>query len=123
MDPLPVEEVIAPPFTEQPNPNEQGERNPGDPTVSLNADGTVANTTVNPVSATVPVNADPHPTSDPAHVESPYQPPEALAASKEAARLREESIQAENRWRPSGRREEVAPEERREEVVAEERRE
>jgi hypothetical protein len=96
-EPLPLSEVVGPPLIETPNPNEAGERNPGDPSISLNADGTVAICGI--LIQTVPVNAEPSLQSDPAHVPSPYQPdvPEVQA---EARRLREESIQAENRIRP-----------------------
>jgi hypothetical protein len=72
-EPLPLSEVVSPPIVETPNPNDALQRNPGDPSISLNADGTVANT-VQPLSGTVPVNPEPAPQSDPAHVASPYQP-------------------------------------------------
>jgi hypothetical protein len=97
-EPLPVSEVVSPPLVETPNPNDATERNPGDPTVSLNADGTPANV-VQPFAATVPVNPEPSAQSDPAHVPSPYQPPETQAAAEESRRLREEALQAENRFR------------------------
>jgi hypothetical protein len=70
--PLTAEEVASPPLVETPNPNESGERAPGDPTVSLNPDGTVANAPAK-MSQTVPPVTTPTPTSDPAFVPSPQQ--------------------------------------------------
>lgn len=98
-EPLPLSEVVSPQLIEPENPNDAVARNPGDPTVSWNADGTVANLPLD-ISGTVPVNPDPSPQSDPAHVPSPYQPAEATAEQKETSRLREVALQAENRWRP-----------------------
>jgi hypothetical protein len=95
-EPLPLSEVVSPPLVETPNPNDALERNPGDPTISLNADGTPANAPAI-LAATVPVNAEPAPQSDPAHVPSPYQPEDPTLV--ENARLREEALQAENRFR------------------------
>jgi IPT/TIG domain len=60
------------PLIETPNPNEAGDRAPGDPTVSLNPDGTPANVPAVMV-ATVPVNPTPTVQSDPAFVPSPMQ--------------------------------------------------
>ncbi len=62
------------PLIETPNPNEAGDRAPGDPTVSLNPDGTVANAGA-VISQTTPVNPTPTPQSDPAFVPSPQQQP------------------------------------------------
>jgi hypothetical protein len=101
MDPLPLSEVLSPPLVETRNPNDFLERAPGDPTISLNPDGSLANSPAI-LAATVPVNPAPDPTiSDPAHVPSPYQSEEQINAQIEARRLREESLQAENRWRPA----------------------
>lgn len=98
-EPLPVSEVLSPPIVETPNPNDAAARNPGDPTESWNADGTQANS-VQQFAATIPTNPTPDATqSDPAHVPSPYQDPAALEAQAESARLREEALQAENRFR------------------------
>lgn len=60
------------PLIETPNPNEAGDRAPGDPTVSLNPDGTLANAPAVKV-ATTPVNPTPSLQSDPAFVPSPLQ--------------------------------------------------
>jgi hypothetical protein len=90
---------MSDPLIETENPNDTATRNPGDPTVSLNPDGTPANAPTEYV-ATAPVNPEPSLQSDPAHVPSPYQPPEATEEQVETAKLREAAIQAENRWRP-----------------------
>jgi len=71
---LTAEEVASPPLVETPNPNEAGERNPGDPTISLNPDGTPANTPAK-MAMTVTPNPNPNPQSDPAFVPSPQQQP------------------------------------------------
>ena len=64
---------FSPPLIEPPNPNEEGpQRNPGDPSISLDPDGTLANQPVGYI-GTVPPNAVPQPTSDPAFVPSPFQ--------------------------------------------------
>lgn len=98
-EPLPLSEVVSPALIETENPNDTEGRNPGDPTISLDADGTPAGE-VHELSGTVPVNPTPSPQSDPAHVPSPYQPPEANEEQVRTAKLREEALQAENRWRP-----------------------
>ena len=107
-----TEQAVAAPLVETQNPNDAEGRNPGDPTVSLNSDGTVANTSVNPVSVTVPVDPAPHPQSDPAHVPSPFQPPEVLEEQARSAKLREEALQAENRFRPDAPSGPFSPERR-----------
>ena len=90
---------MSDPIIEAENPNDAPGRNPGDPTISLDPDGTMANEPSLTV-ATAPVNPTPTPTSDPCHVESPYQqPPDGLEVLKETARLREEALQSENRFR------------------------
>jgi hypothetical protein len=64
---------FPPPLIETPNPNEAGpQRNPGDPSISLNPDGTPATKSVGYI-GTVPPNAAPMRTSDPAFVPSPFQ--------------------------------------------------
>lgn len=98
-EPLPLSEVVSPALIETENPNDAEGRNPGDPTISLDADGTPAGE-VHELSGTVPVNPAPSAQSDPAHVPSPYQPPEATQEQVRTAKLREEALQAENRWRP-----------------------
>lgn len=89
--PLPLSEVVSPVLIETENPNDAVARNPGDPTISWNADGSVANMPQE-LSGTVPVNPEPAPQSDPAHVPSPYQPapppaPEGEAREIEAPRI------------------------------------
>jgi hypothetical protein len=101
--PLTADEVRSPQLVEPENPNDAVARNPGDPTVSWNADGSLANQP-HVLAATVPVNPAPDATqSDPAHVPSPYQDPAAEEAQKESARLREEALQSENRFVPERR--------------------
>lgn len=65
---------MSDPLVETPNPNEAADRAPGDPTVSLNPDGSVANAAAL-ISQTVPPVKTPTPTSDPAFVPSPMQQP------------------------------------------------
>jgi hypothetical protein len=89
---------MSDPIIELPNPNDAEGRAPGDPTISLDPDGTMANEPSIFV-ATSPTNPTPTPQSDPAHVPSPYQPEEDLEVLKENARLREVALQAENRLR------------------------
>ena len=91
---------MSDPLIETQNPNELGDRAPGDPTESWNADGSPANSPLLVV-ATAPINPvpDPH-VSDPAFVPSPYQPPEVEEALTQNARLREVALQAENRFVP-----------------------
>lgn len=90
---------MSDPLIETPNPNDAEGRAPGDPTVSWDADGTDANAPLLVV-GTAPVNPTPDTTqSDPAHVESPFQPAADLEVLKENARLREVALQAENRFR------------------------
>ena len=83
---LTAEEVASPPLVETPNPNEAGERNPGDPTISLNPDGTVANSAAK-MAMTVTPNPNPTPQSDPAFVPSPYQPEPAPPEGEARERL------------------------------------
>lgn len=64
---------FPPPLVETPNPNETGpQRNPGDPSISLDPDGTPANKPVGYI-GTAPPNAIPQQASDPAFVPSPFQ--------------------------------------------------
>jgi hypothetical protein len=79
--PQPYEYVPSPPIVEKENPNQGGNyRNPGDPTISLNPDGTEAN--AGPLKCmTAPVVKNPlH--SDPAFVPSPLMDKETFASSK-----------------------------------------
>ena len=89
---------MSDPLVETENPNDSAVRNPGDPTESWDADGTPANT---PLLVVDPPAVNPVPDttqSDPAHVPSPYQPDADLEVLKENARLKEEALQAENRF-------------------------